>query len=640
MPRPITARTTLDNLRKEAKRWLRALRANDAAARARFANAHPHPPADPTLRDVQHALASEYGLPGWTALKIRLTTDAPLDRYARVADALVSAYHTGDDRAMRVVWGYFGHMRTWDGMKRYVRLDLGGPELPADPASDTIDLADARHLVARAQGFEGWEALAAFVGALPADDSAVATKAVSLYASRDGEHEDIALRSHDWHEVLTTLRDCRLPGLHASGQMTDAILERLTRIEHLEILDLEGSASLTDEGVPYLARLRQLRHLNLNGCAISDRALEVVKQLRGLESLQVARTRITDAGAAHLAGCERLERVDLSGTASGDGAIAALAGKAALRDFRSGDGVTNRGLARLQHLPSLKTWQGGEERMALLSPHARPNYLRLRGTFTDEGMTQLVGLDGLFALDIDSDRLAVTGAGLAPLAQLPKLAWLAFDAKDDAMPHIARLPHLRFLLCQDTPAGDEAFVALSRSQSIEHIWGRRCYNLRRRGFTALANMPALRHLSVSCKNVDDEGLSALPRFPALRELMPMDVADNGYRHIARCARLESLVLMYCRETGDLATEHLARLPALRKYFASYNRITDRTPQLLSGMESLEEVTFDSCAGLTSDGVAALARLPRLRTLRVESMPGVTRDVVGRFPPGVRVLYAP
>jgi len=33
--------------------------------------------------------------------------------------------------------------------------------------------------------------------------------------------------------------------------------------------------------------------------------------------------------------------------------------------------------------------------------------------------------------------------------------------------------------------------------------------------------------------VDDEGLSALPRFPALRELMPMDVPDEGYRHIGR-----------------------------------------------------------------------------------------------------------
>jgi hypothetical protein len=156
---------------------------------------------------------------------------------------------------------------------------------------------------------------------------------------------------------------------------------------------------------------------------------------------------------------------------------------------------------------------------------------------------------------------------------------------------------------------------------------------------ALANMPTLAHLSVSCKNVDDVGLSALPKFPALTELMPMDVPDDGYRHIGRCERLESLVLMYCRETTDTATEHIAALPRLKKYFASYNRITDRTPVILSRVDSLEDVTFDSCAGLSNVGIAALARLPKLRELRVESMPGVTADVTAAFPATVRVRYS-
>jgi uncharacterized protein len=63
---------TLENLKKEAKRWLKALRADDAEARARLERADPQAPAEPTLRDVQHALAREYGLAGWTALKNQL----------------------------------------------------------------------------------------------------------------------------------------------------------------------------------------------------------------------------------------------------------------------------------------------------------------------------------------------------------------------------------------------------------------------------------------------------------------------------------------------------------------------------------------------------------------------------------------
>ena len=72
MPRSLSPAATLDNLRKEAKRWLKALRAGDREARDRMRRAHPKAPAEPALRDVQHALAVEYGLGGWTALKSRV----------------------------------------------------------------------------------------------------------------------------------------------------------------------------------------------------------------------------------------------------------------------------------------------------------------------------------------------------------------------------------------------------------------------------------------------------------------------------------------------------------------------------------------------------------------------------------------
>jgi uncharacterized protein len=69
MPRQVTPATTLENLKREAKRWLKALRADVAEARARLARAFPGAPDVPTLRDVQHALALEHGVPGWAALK-------------------------------------------------------------------------------------------------------------------------------------------------------------------------------------------------------------------------------------------------------------------------------------------------------------------------------------------------------------------------------------------------------------------------------------------------------------------------------------------------------------------------------------------------------------------------------------------
>jgi hypothetical protein len=194
------------------------------------------------------------------------------------------------------------------------------------------------------------------------------------------------------------------------------------------------------------------------------------------------------------------------------------------------------------------------------------------------------------------------------------------------------------LMGQGTVASDAGFEALSRSQTIEYIWGRECPNLTGRGFVAMSRMPALRGIAVSCKNVDDRSLATLPKFPELRELIPMDVADEGFAHVGQCEKLERLWCMYCRETGDAATEHIAGLSRLRTYYAGMTRITDRSLEILAGMPSLEQIEFWQCAGLTEEGVRRLAALPRLKKLSLDGLANVGRNVISAFPPGVRVSY--
>jgi ankyrin repeat protein len=82
MSRALTPRTTLEQLRKDAKRWLKAIRAGDASARIKLKAAWPEAPAEPVLRDVQHALAREYGQESWIALKAALD-DLALSRRSR-----------------------------------------------------------------------------------------------------------------------------------------------------------------------------------------------------------------------------------------------------------------------------------------------------------------------------------------------------------------------------------------------------------------------------------------------------------------------------------------------------------------------------------------------------------------------------
>lgn len=95
MGRKLTARSSLDSLRKEAKRWLKALQAGDANARHRLVAATPAAPAEPGLRDVQFALAREYGLSGWAALSQSLE-DIRRSHAERVELVLRSADWAGD----------------------------------------------------------------------------------------------------------------------------------------------------------------------------------------------------------------------------------------------------------------------------------------------------------------------------------------------------------------------------------------------------------------------------------------------------------------------------------------------------------------------------------------------------------------
>jgi len=406
----------------------------------------------------------------------------------------------------------------------------------------------------------------------------------------------------EWDEVFAAMAEREITSLHAGSAMTDAALELLAKSDvarGLEELDISGwEGEITDRGLDILSRLPALRRFNLGW-----------------------QQHVSDAGMANLASCEHIESVNLMGTPTGDGAIQALAGKRGLRHFHTGRLVSDAGLPLLHNLPVFKTWQDGEIRYDLMSFSPEPNHLLLDGCFTDESIAGLRGLAGLFGLGFFRHCSSMSPAALRGLAELPNLGFLGCEGRlctDDAMGYIAALPRLRMLVGQGAVAGDDGFTALGRSETLEYFWGRECPNLTGRGLIALLRMPALRGLGVSFKKVDEASLALLPDFPVLCELMPMDVSDAGFRHVGRCEGLESLWCMYCRETGDVATEHIAGL-RLKYYYAGGTRITDRSLEVLARMESLERLEFWNCTGITNEGLAQLTRLPRLREIRVDGV---------------------
>jgi len=626
-PRRLPARPSLEQLRKQAKELSRA-------------EAIP-------LAEAQCRLAQEYGFESWPKLVHHVTavsTDGTRI-YEQLTARLVAAYAAGDFTAIREINWELGTGFFWERDLAQMQQRLPRWYASAD-RTEAQALEDARLLIARQMGFETWDAL---VRSLK-PHRAGSTRAARDLGDRIGRINPEAntmelhgpLAPGHWETVLEIMKEQGVTGLSAPG-IDDAALERVSHLERIETLRIE-SGLLSDEGMQHLAHLTDLRELEFGGpkAAVTDRGLEVLRHLKELRRVQCCwAPRITDAGVANLSFCDRLESVDLMGTPTGDGAINALRGKRGLRRFKSGRLVTDAGLPLLHDFPVFKTWQGGVGNLGLMSFDSEPNHLLLDGSFTDKGLEQLRGLHGLYGIMFFWHVSAATPDGLRALADLPHLEMLGCHGRlstDAAMPHIATIPGLRMLLAQGTEASDDGFTALARSRSLEFIWGRECPNLKSRGFKALASMPALNGLAVSCKYVDDAALATLPSFPALRQLMPMDVSDDGFRHVGACTALEKLWCMYCRNTGDAATRHLTGLGDLKLYCAGRTQITDASLEILSHLASLEEIELWEIAGITNSGLAALARLPRLRRIEVGGSTRVTRGGLATFPASVRTIY--
>jgi hypothetical protein len=125
----------------------------------------------------------------------------------------------------------------------------------------------------------------------------------------------------------------------------------------------------------------------------------------------------------------------------------------------------------------------------------------------------------------------------------------------------------------------------------------------------------------------------------LRQFVSIDVTDAAFRHVGECENLESLYCMYCRDTGDAATDHISGLQKLRTYYAGMTQITDRSLEILGRMETFENLEFWQCMAITDAGVTHLAALPRLQRIEIYNSPKVSRNITQLFRDTVRVHYS-
>ena len=569
-----------------------------------------------------------------------------LEQHRLIAEDLVAVYNSADQEAATRLNDLFHSALNIEQIRNFIRDKLFN--LPdTQRRINNFTLADAQTIVAQLYGFKDWADL---VHSSTSSESDLHSAGVVLSSKppfyrinwpKKSIEPRQPMSTKDWSSLCAVAKELGLTAIESASLIGDDDLEIISQLDQITSLNLDGSKRVTDKGLQHLARMPQLRELILGG-TITDRGLEVLNHLRELRVFKMFwQKNLTDGGVSALQSCDHLEEVDLLGCNLGDDAIAALTGKPELRRLKTGRNVSDEGLALLQQFPAFKTWQGEEPSFGLMSFDAEPTNLLIDGPFTRQGLDSLRGLDGVAGLSFFRHTSRLRGDDLQSLDGLSNLAYLGCQGElcdDDAMRHIAALPMLRMLMGQGTVATDEGFRSLSRSKTIEYFWGRECPNLNASGFMAISQMPALKGLAVSCKFVDDAALASLSEFPALKELVPMDVSDNGFRHVGRSQQLESLILMYCRDTTDVATSHLTGLANLKKYHAGYTLITDASLELLSQINSLEEVSFEGCKFITDAGIPFLTTLPHLRAISIGGCPKVTRSGVIGFATSVRINY--
>src|SRR5262245_49454850 len=164
----------MDTLRKEAKRWLKALRQQDPDAQARFERVLGKAPSNPGLRDVHHALARERGYDGWIALTravrekrgpeqtatLRATSD-----YERAAEDWVAAFNARDPDALARLSGHYGIPLTLEDLGAIIwRRIYAFRQRSSKVEKNVLQPDEARWMVAQDAGFGSWSALLEAIG--------------------------------------------------------------------------------------------------------------------------------------------------------------------------------------------------------------------------------------------------------------------------------------------------------------------------------------------------------------------------------------------------------------------------------------------------------------------------------------------
>ena len=445
----------------------------------------------------------------------------------------------------------------------------------------------------------------------------------------DGRSYEDVCSGLDLTQVATRapqLRELRVSGCQAAVQVG------LGAFPGLEALEL---ADLTLDGVTRgkLASMPQLRALTLTRVKAGGEPMTVLGRL-ALEQL-VLRELDPDSPVAGVAAqAPHLREATLEGAWAGHEAMLALGKADKLRVLRLIDTrIGNFSLHQLKPLIELRsiTWQGptfNEHSLVYVRDLPIESFTCSCPGFGDLGLKVLGRQLGLRELSLPQSR--ISGAGLAQLAKLERLATVHIARRDpgpEGLAALVRLPGLRSLsLSLPAPAtlADPTLASLGEAIELRQLV-LDIPTLDDRAAPQLATLTRLEQLDLGGTQISDVGLKSLAGLTQLTELKlhHTRVTNRGLANLAGLSRLRLLELDHTDLVDD-GVAHLKQLRALRVLRLDWTLITDAALPHLLGMTELEQLNLADTV-VTAEGVAVLRKLPTLRVVNLAR----TRAEAGR-----------
>ncbi len=255
--------------------------------------------------------------------------------------------------------------------------------------------------------------------------------------------------------------------------------------------------AVTDEWLRGLLGCSTLKRLSLSNCAITNAGMLHLKELKGLEELNLTLTPVSDEGLAHLAGLTSLRVIGLASTQ-----------------------CTGAGFKHLRALRALENLNfhftpfddAGLREVAAVGISGRLWFAHTR--FTDAGAAALSGLKELRTCGLGSKVEGSSGEAVVHLKGLPRLTELTLmDNQADAVGigHAAAIGTITKLDVSYAPLADDACLQkVSEMPKLEEFSIGGSTQITREGLLALAKIKSLKVIKLGkMKNVAPADVDAL-----------------------------------------------------------------------------------------------------------------------------------